>query len=235
MDHKLKRASAASRGLSPVRRPVTSNAHGRNDSTSYAPAAAVTLLRKQSGLSSSAISATNANASANASGSTSAPPVIKAMELQVVDDIMSRFMHDAMIAHYDTLFLLLMGMLQPSIESNCIIPCVDLITPIREMIAIINVPGVANNMDLEILLEGVILDIVHDSTRLMIQETVYADVRREMDGLASELSLVYAFVSPPIRAATQSQAQSLSGTTSSSTKSNSGSVSGSEGNKYIDL
>lgn len=214
MNHKLRRASSAKGGLSPVRRPVSSNSHGRNDSTSYAPSAAFTLLRKQSGTSSSAIMASNQRKDESDSTSfegvnptPSLAPVVKSMELQVVDDIMSRFMHDAMIAHHETLFMLLLGMLQPSIESSCIIPCVDLITPIREMIAVINVPGVANNMDLEILLEGVILDIVHDSIKKMIQESVYLDVRREMDKLASDLSLVYAFVPSPVAVGSATQTQ----------------------------
>jgi len=111
--------------------------------------------------------------------------------IAIFDEIMSTLMHDAVLAHFDTLTAILGNVLKPNIESHCIIPGIELIAPIREMVTAITTPGVSNCIDLEILLEAVTMNIVQSHLSELIVETAESDIREAVDSVANELLLTY--------------------------------------------
>jgi hypothetical protein len=111
--------------------------------------------------------------------------------IAIFEDIMSTLMHDAVLAHYDTLCCILGNVVKPHVESHCIIPGIELIAPIREMLTAISTPGVSNCIDLEILLEAVTMNIVQANLSELVVETTEATIREAIDGVANELLLPY--------------------------------------------
>ena len=115
--------------------------------------------------------------------------------IAIFEEVMATLMHDAVLAHYDTMTQILANVLKPNIEAHCIIPCIDLVMPIREMVTSIPTPGVSNCIDLEVLMESVIMSIINGHLSRLVVESTEAHIREEVDALSNELVLNYR---PPV-------------------------------------
>ena len=62
-------------------------------------------------------------------------------QMQIFNEVMADYVHDAKVAEKEILNSILVSILQPSVESNVIVPCGELVQPVQDMIDAIPVPG----------------------------------------------------------------------------------------------
>jgi hypothetical protein len=62
-------------------------------------------------------------------------------QLPILNEVLADMVHDAKLAEKQLLNQILNDILQPSVESNVIVPCGELVQPVQDMIDAIPVPG----------------------------------------------------------------------------------------------
>lgn len=106
----------------------------------------------------------------------------------VLSEVLADMVHDAKLAEKVILNGILLDLLQPSVESNVIVPCGELVQPVQDLIDSIPVPGLSDLFNLPSLVEEVIGNVVQGSVSAIIDGST-ADIEAAIDGAGSEVGV----------------------------------------------
>lgn len=98
----------------------------------------------------------------------------------ILAEVMADMVHDAKLAEIAILNGILLDILQPSIESNVIVPCGELVQPVQDLIDAIPVPGLGDLFNLPSLVEEVINSIVEGGVTAIVEGSS-ADIEAQID------------------------------------------------------
>lgn len=107
----------------------------------------------------------------------------------ILSEILSDMVHDAKLAETAILNGILLETLQPTVESNVIVPCGELVQPVQDLIDAIPVPGLADLFNLPSMVEEVIGSIVEGGVSAIVEGSV-ADIEAQIDAAGGELGVV---------------------------------------------
>lgn len=106
----------------------------------------------------------------------------------ILNEVLADMVHDAKLAEVTIINGILLDILQPSIESNVIVPCGELVQPVQDLIDAIPVPGLSDLFNLPSLVEEVIGSIVEGGVSAIVDGSK-ADVESAIDRAGSEIGV----------------------------------------------
>lgn len=109
-------------------------------------------------------------------------------QLSILNEVLADMVHDAKIAENQLLNQILNDILQPSIESNVIVPCGELVQPVQDMIDAIPVPGLSDLFNLPNLVEEVVGSIVEGGVSAIVG-AASADVDAQITAAGAEIGV----------------------------------------------
>jgi len=106
----------------------------------------------------------------------------------LLNEVLADMVHDAKLAETAILNGILMDTLQPSVESNVIVPCGELVQPVQDLIDAIPVPGLSDLFNLPSIVEEVIGSIVEGGVSAIVEASV-GEVEAAIDAAGSEIGV----------------------------------------------
>mmetsp|Transcript_17722 Transcript_17722/g.26221 ORF Transcript_17722/g.26221 Transcript_17722/m.26221 type:complete len:555 (-) Transcript_17722:206-1870(-) len=106
----------------------------------------------------------------------------------VLNDVLSKMVHDAKLSVKNVLNSILGGTLQEPLESGVISPCLELTKPIQDVIDSIPVPGLSDLFNLTSLVENCLGEIVDGAVGAIVDGS-FGDVAQQIESTGSELGL----------------------------------------------
>jgi hypothetical protein len=106
----------------------------------------------------------------------------------ILSEVLGDMVHDAKIAESVILNKILNAILQPSIESNVIVPCGELVQPVQDLIDAIPVPGLSDLFNLPSLVEEVVTSIVEGGVGAIVEGSM-GDIDSQISKVGHELGV----------------------------------------------
>lgn len=106
----------------------------------------------------------------------------------LLNEVLSKMVHDAKLSLKAILASVLGGILQSPVESTVITPCLELTKPLQDMIDQIPVPGLADLFNLSNLVETVLQDILDGGVGAVVDGS-FGDVAEQLDNAGSSLGV----------------------------------------------
>jgi len=103
---------------------------------------------------------------------------------KVLDEILSKYIHDAKLAERNLLNQILGGILREPIESGVVTPCLELTKPIQDVIDAIPVPGLADLFNLTSLVEEVLGAIIDGGIESIVSGA-FGEVAQQIESAGS--------------------------------------------------
>lgn len=107
---------------------------------------------------------------------------------RILDEILSKYVHDAKLALKGLLIAILGGILQSPVETLVFTPCLELVKPIQDIIDAIPVPGLSQLFNLSTLMEEVLQRFLDDGVASIVNGA-YGDVAGQIDAAGSALGV----------------------------------------------
>jgi hypothetical protein len=105
----------------------------------------------------------------------------------IFSEVVADMVHDAKIAEAALLNQILSSILMPSIESNVIVPCGELVQPVQDLIDAIPVPGLSGLFNLPSLVEEVIGTIIEGGVSAIVEGSV-SDIDTQINECGVEIA-----------------------------------------------
>lgn len=106
----------------------------------------------------------------------------------VLNEVLADMVHDAKLAEIAILNGILLDTLNPSVESNVIVPCGELVQPVQDLIDAIPVPGLSDLFNLPSLVEEVIGSIVEGGVTAIVEGST-SDIESKIDEAGAEIGV----------------------------------------------
>jgi len=107
---------------------------------------------------------------------------------KILDEVLSRYIHDAKLSEKTLLNEILGGMLREPIESGVINPCLELTKPIQEVIDAIPVPGLSDLFNLTSLVEEVLGKILDGGVESIVSGA-FGEVAQQIESAGASLGV----------------------------------------------
>lgn len=106
----------------------------------------------------------------------------------VLNGVLVDMVHDAKLSVSNIINTILLDTLQPSIESNVIVPCGELVQPVQDFIEAIPVPGLSDLFNLPSMVEDVISSIVEGGVGAIVEGST-ADIEAKINEAGAEVGV----------------------------------------------
>jgi hypothetical protein len=107
---------------------------------------------------------------------------------RVLNEVLSKYIHDAKLAEQDLLNNILLQLLNEPMEKAVINPCLELTKPIQEVIDAIPVPGLSDLFNLTTVVEEVLSEILNGGVGAIVSGA-FGEVAQQIDASGTSLGV----------------------------------------------